>query len=94
MSTTAPLHTEPVIAAPESAPRPAPPRPRRRARNRLAWWLIAPAAVFMLLVHVLPMLGGVFLSLKDLNTFTFFRLFDAPWAGLDNYRAILDPSTR
>ena len=43
----------------------------------------------MVLVHLLPMLGGFYLSFKNLNTFTFSRLFDAPWAGLDNYRSIL-----
>jgi multiple sugar transport system permease protein len=33
--------------------------------------------------------GGLLLSFKDLNTFTFSQLFGAPWAGLDNYRSIL-----
>jgi len=70
------------------------PRLRRRvgaaaARRRLAWALIAPAALFMLLVHGLPTLGGVYLSFKQLNTFTFALLFDAPSAGLGNYSAIL-----
>jgi multiple sugar transport system permease protein len=51
--------------------------------------LVTPAVVFMVLVHLLPMLGGFYLSFKNLNTFTFARLFDAPWAGLDNYRSIL-----
>ena len=60
--------------------------------SRFAYWLIAPAALFMLLVHVLPMLGGAVLSLKNLNTFTFYQLFGAPWTGLDNYQAILDAS--
>ena len=50
---------------------------------------MTPAVVFMVLVHLLPMLGGFYLSFKNLNTFTFARLFDAPWAGLDNYRSIL-----
>src|SRR3954469_10447635 len=59
------------------------------ARTRFAYWLIAPAAVFMVLVHVLPTLGGFVLSFKRLNTFTFARLFDAPWAGLQNYKSIL-----
>ena len=73
--------------------RPAP-RKRRRvgaaaARRRLAWTLIAPAALFMLLVHGLPTLGGLYLSFKELNTFTFALLFDAPSAGLGNYHSIL-----
>jgi len=63
-----------------------------RARRRLAYALIAPAAVFMLLVHVIPALAGLVLSFKDLNTFTFSQLFGAPWNGLDNYSAIFDGS--
>ena len=70
------------------------PRLRRRVgaaagRRRLAWALIAPAALFMLLVHGLPTVGGIYLSFKELNTFTFALLFDAPSAGLGNYDAIL-----
>ncbi len=82
--------------APETArPRELPSRgrpPRRsasRARTRLAYWLVAPAVTFMVLVHLLPTVGGFVLSFKRLNTFTFARLFDAPWAGFDNYRSIL-----
>jgi multiple sugar transport system permease protein len=67
-----------------------PHRPRRRRRaNRLPYWLIAPALVFMLLVHVLPAIGGFVLSLKKFNLFTFRELFGAPWNGLENYRSIL-----
>jgi multiple sugar transport system permease protein len=64
-------------------------RPRRRRRNWVAYGLIAPAVTFMVLVHLLPTIGGFVLSFKRLNTFTFSRLFDAPWAGLENYRGIL-----
>jgi multiple sugar transport system permease protein len=71
---------------------PEPPKPRRRARwrrDRFAYALIAPAVVFMILIHLLPTVGGVVLSLKNLNTFTFRQLFGAPWAGLDNFHDIL-----
>jgi multiple sugar transport system permease protein len=72
-------------------------RPRRRrrglSRNRLAYRLILPAFLFMLIVHVLPMLGGFVISFKNLNTFTFSRLFGAPWNGLHNYRSILFDSS-
>jgi multiple sugar transport system permease protein len=61
----------------------------RRSRRRLIIGLITPAVILMLLVHLLPMLGGVFLSFKNLNVFTFRQLFDAPWAGFENYRSIL-----
>jgi multiple sugar transport system permease protein len=69
-----------------------PPRRRRslrRSRRRFIAALVAPAVVFMVLVHLLPTLGGFYLSFKNLNLFTFRQLFDAPWAGLDNYRSVL-----
>jgi multiple sugar transport system permease protein len=79
---------------PEASPaRDLPPRagrPRRVASGtRFAYWLIAPAVAFMVLVHLVPTAAGVLLSFKRLNTFTFSRLWDAPWAGLENYRGIL-----
>ena len=68
-------------------------RPRRAAgrdrRARFAYWLIAPALAFMLLVHLVPTAAGTFLSFLDLNTFTFQQLFGAPWTGLGNYDSIL-----
>ncbi len=88
MSTTI-LPTPPVEG---EAVRMDPPRRRRRLRyrrNRLAYGLIAPAVALMLVVHLLPMVGGLTLSFKDLNTFTFAQLFGAPWTGVDNYDAIL-----
>jgi multiple sugar transport system permease protein len=69
------------------------PRSAARSRRRLAYALIAPAATFMLLVHILPMGAGFLLSFKNLNTFTFSRLFGAPWAGLDNYRNLFSPDS-
>jgi multiple sugar transport system permease protein len=83
--------TEPVavVTAIDSVP---PPRRRRtslrRSRRRLIAGLVAPAVVFMVLVHLLPTIGGFYLSFKNLNLFTFRQLFDAPWAGLDNYRQL------
>ena len=66
------------------------PGPKRRSRpNRLPYALIAPALVVMVLVHVLPAIGGLVISFKKFNLFTFRELFGAPWNGLENYRAIL-----
>jgi multiple sugar transport system permease protein len=69
-----------------------PPRRRgslRGSRGRFVAALVAPALIFMVLVHLLPALGGFYLSFKNLNLFTFRQLFDAPWAGLSNYETIL-----
>ena len=84
------LHPE-VQADVTTSSRPArPPSPRRRGRpNRLPYALIAPALVVMVLIHVLPAIGGVILSFKKFNIFTFHELFGAPWNGLENYRSIL-----
>jgi multiple sugar transport system permease protein len=69
-----------------------PPRRRRSlrgSRRRFVAALVAPAVIFMVLVHLLPTAGGFYLSFKNLNLFTFSQLFGAPWAGLDNYETIL-----
>jgi multiple sugar transport system permease protein len=92
--TTPSLEPDVRVSGPPPALEPAVGRrgPRRRwraQRHRLAYRLIAPALIFMLVIHVLPTLGGVALSFKNLNVFTFSRLFGAPWNGLENYRAIL-----
>jgi multiple sugar transport system permease protein len=102
MSTT-PTSDPPVRASGEDSSRPGPRQPSRagragegaaaRGRARFAYWLIAPAVLFMVLVHLIPTAAGIFLSLKNLNTFTFQRLFGAPWAGLDNYDSILFDSS-
>lgn len=85
-----------IVTPPETLPaEPGTPGGRRRRLRRgrsgrhLAYWLIAPALAFMVLVHVIPSLAGVALSFKNLNTFTFSQLFGAPWNGLHNYNAIL-----
>ena len=66
------------------------PRGRRRRINWFAYGLIAPAVTFMVLIHLLPSAGGVLLSFKKLNTFTFSRLFGAPWDGIENYKGLFD----
>ena len=88
--------TQPQPAAP--APPELPPdhaltqTARRRSwrRNRFAWALIAPALIFMVLVHIGPMLLGVYVAFLKLNTFTLPKLFGAPWIGLDNFKGLFD----
>lgn len=68
-------------------------RPRvpvpRLDRPRLPYGLIAPAVVFMTLVHVVPMVAGGYLSFTGLTRRTYTQLFGAPWVGWDNYRDLL-----
>jgi multiple sugar transport system permease protein len=58
-------------------------------RNRLAYLLLLPSALFMLIVHFGPTAAGVYMAFLRINVFTFSKLFDAPSAGLDNFRDIL-----
>jgi multiple sugar transport system permease protein len=87
--------TEPADVQEAPGEKRRPRRPRvvpKLERTRLPYALIAPAVVFMVLIHILPMIGGWVLSLKRLNTFTFSQLFSAPWTGFDNYGTLLfDP---
>src|SRR6201999_212303 len=71
-----------------------PPRPRKRRRRkssqrRFAWAMIAPAAIFMILIHLIPTAGGIYVSLLKINVFTLSKLFGAPNIGLQNYDKIL-----
>jgi multiple sugar transport system permease protein len=58
-------------------------------RHRFAYALVAPAALFMLVVHIVPTAAGIYLAFLDVNLFTFYLLFRAPFVGLDNFRDIL-----
>jgi multiple sugar transport system permease protein len=73
----------------------APPVERRRARwsghgGALPYLLLAPALVFELVVHVIPMITGVVISFLKLNQFYLRHWLDAPFAGLANYQLSLD----
>jgi len=64
---------------------------QRRSRAWTApYLLLAPALVFELLVHVVPMLGGLWMSFRELNQFFLRSWVSAPPAGLGNYRFAVD----
>jgi multiple sugar transport system permease protein len=81
------------VAAPAAASSPRSGRhhltDRARAERRLAFMLVAPAAIVMVLVTAYPLIDTVILSVQraDLR-------FPAAntWVGLDNYRAVLTAS--
>lgn len=71
-------------------------RPRRWSwewrQHGLAYKLVAPAALFMVLVHLIPMMQGIYMSFLKLNQFTLKKFLRADFVGLDNYYAVLfDP---
>ena len=62
------------------------PRGARIRRIGLPYLLLAPALVFELLIHLVPMVAGVFISFKALTQLYLANWRHAPWAGLGNYR--------
>jgi multiple sugar transport system permease protein len=60
------------------------------SRRALPYLLLAPALLFELLVHLVPMLGGLWMSFLELNQFFIREWLHAPLAGLDNYRFAVD----
>ena len=62
---------------------------RRRRPDLFAYALIAPAVLFILVVHVVPSAAGVYMAFLDLDLYTFSQLFRAPFIGLANFRDIL-----
>jgi multiple sugar transport system permease protein len=66
--------------------------PRRRRRS--GWWLpyvlLIPAVLLELLIHVLPMLTGIWMSFLQLTKFFISNWSAAPFTGLKNYRVAVD----
>jgi multiple sugar transport system permease protein len=58
-------------------------------KNGLAYLMVLPAFLFMLLVHIFPMLQGIYMSFLKLTQFTLRQFLHAPWVGLQNYQDIL-----
>src|SRR5262245_48336872 len=66
-----------------------------RRKEQLAGWLfLAPAIAYLLFAFALPIVYNVMLSFERTPPETIAK-FSAPFAGLDNYRAVLnDPTSR
>lgn len=63
---------------------------RKRVReNKFAYMLMVPTIIFMLLVHLLPMVQGFWMSFLKLNQFTLGKYLKAPFVGMDNYIGLL-----
>jgi multiple sugar transport system permease protein len=63
-------------------------KPRRH--RTAGWWLpyvlIAPAILFELLIHIIPMLTGIWISFVKLNVYFLSNWTAAPFAGIGNYQ--------
>jgi multiple sugar transport system permease protein len=54
--------------------------------STLPYVLILPALLFELLIHIVPMIFGVVISLFQLNQFYIRNWINAPFVGLDNFK--------
>lgn len=91
--TEAPVRTPPTSGSGGHEPAGRAPRPRRKKRAA-GWWLpfalIGPAVILELLIHVTPMVVGVWMSFVKLTKYFITNWGEAPFAGIGNYRLALD----
>jgi multiple sugar transport system permease protein len=57
--------------------------------HRFAYGLILPTLLFMTIVHIFPMIQGIWMSLLKLNQFTLNEYLKAPFIGIKNYTDLL-----
>jgi multiple sugar transport system permease protein len=65
-------------------------RPRLTRRTLTPYAMLLPALLLELLIHLVPMVGGVWMSLLKLTQFSIRNWSTAPFAGLANYRVAVD----
>ncbi|MUL41733.1 sugar ABC transporter permease [Streptomonospora sp. PA3] len=95
MSTT----EEPRHRAAQEATEPAGPesgaesgaRKRRPRRSFLPYGMILPAAALELLIHIVPMILGIYIAFTSLTQLTIRNWTSAPFVGLENFVQGLDP---
>ena len=95
--------TEQIATLEERGPAPASPVEGARSPRRLSswrkqqiagWLFLAPAIAYVLFAFALPIIYNVILSFQETSPATIAH-FSAPFAGLSNYRFILnDPTSR
>ncbi|MFD7879038.1 carbohydrate ABC transporter permease, partial [Streptomyces sp. NPDC059766] len=79
-----------VLSRPPGARGAPPPPPGRLRRAGLPYFLLLPALILELLVHLVPMVIGIVMSFKELTQFFIRDWSTAPWSGLDNYTVSVD----
>ncbi|MET4780960.1 sugar ABC transporter permease [Glaciihabitans sp. UYNi722] len=85
---------KPTIAGPPARPAASSGSQRAKKRRLPGWWLplvlIAPAVVLELLIHVAPMLVGIWMSFIKLTQLYIANWSAAPFLGFGNYSVSLD----
>lgn len=95
MTTSTPVRQPDPAPAIRPAAGTAPAAGRRRTvaeRNR-PLWMLTPGALLMFVVIVVPLAVALYVSLLDLDQYTFREWIRAPFIGLDNYTEAVRGST-
>ena len=83
-----------TTATKKSDPAPGPAGKKVRQPRRAGWWLpyvlLAPAVIFELVIHVIPMMTGIWMSFLKLTKMFISNWGNAPFVGLKNYQVALD----
>jgi multiple sugar transport system permease protein len=79
-----------TTVSPPTGRRAIPPQRRRRPRTWSPYLFLLPALVLELLVHFGPMVAGLAMSVLKLTQYQLARWWQAPFAGLENFRVVLD----
>ncbi|WP_114856621.1 carbohydrate ABC transporter permease [Brachybacterium sp. YJGR34] len=87
------LTSPPDTGAPTPADSAEPPPRRRPRRHLFPYLIILPAVLLELLIHIIPMVTGFWMSFVELTKFYIRRWREAPFAGLDNYQIAVDINT-
>lgn len=88
--------SEPPVAVDPPAPPSTSPRatPRRRRKlNLLPYVLVLPALLAELLIHIVPMMLGIWIAFLQLNQLSIRNWVSAPFVGLTNFANGLNPAT-
>jgi multiple sugar transport system permease protein len=67
-----------------------PPPGRKKRGHWLPYALVGPAVLFELLIHIVPMLTGIWISFVQLTKYFIANWAAAPFAGLRNYSVAVD----
>ena len=76
-----------------ATPRSQPPTRRRPHHHWFPYLIIAPAVLLELLIHIVPMVTGFWMSFVELTKFFIRRWTEAPFVGLENYQIAVDLNT-
>jgi len=91
VTTTKPTSASAGIVLPPGTPPVRVPRRRRpRWKGATPYLLVLPAILLELLIHIIPMLVGIWMSFIKLTQFFIANWREAPAAGLSNYKIAMD----